>query len=477
MFATRSHWPERFSARRMSAKIKKTMGVKSKTSLYALMISIMLLTPSINIPVPDVMKSLDIYFAGFFIGYILSNGTTRSLVDLAKWPIISLSALTALMVLLEAIYKQGDYTGISLSLRSISTILAALGSAMFMWKQWGVNSGSIFLRITIICAIIQGVVMWASFLFPEIRDSLSVIFYRENIVGREHLVQLRVPGFARTGGDGLSLNHGLLCIVGVMGTYLMFPAGFKRNLLLLVLFASNIGNAFTGRSGLYLATIFLVYLISADHAGRLRLRGLVTFAAIAVVSLVVVGEESDRIGAYGLSLREEYGYEYPIVRLLQGFITRTSEGTYYDDTISSLSGKMVFLPTDQMRAVIGNNNFGQMSSNYIDSDIGYIRMIHGFGVLGLFLFVVGVFLLPLRKITAATKTFNREVLVRAANQPDPRSIVRIAWVVLLYGMIAHWKIIFLSSRIFLFVVFSMLALASLKIRGFERDSKHLARMS
>jgi hypothetical protein len=303
---------------------------------------------------------------------------------------------------------------------------------------------------------------------PAFRDVMSVVFYREMVEGAKHLVLLRVPGFVSTGGDGLSMNQSLLSVSGLMGIFLYFNTSPYRNLLVMGLLFSMLSTAFTGRTGLYLGVFFFV-LIFATQSNNFRIsRGMVKFVGIALAMFVPIVLLSQQIGLYGQFLLEKHGYEYPIVRLLSGFIGMQYEDGYTDSTIQTLLTDMVIVPNDPIRFLLGNGNFGQMSSDLLASDVGYFRMWHGIGLFGLFVFIFGLFLYPVMKIRSLSSNIRKYIVTKKTDRLV-FSCVNILSLVLLYGLLGHYKIFFLSSRIYAFVFFVLLFLIYNQLRSIQRE--------
>ncbi len=438
--------------------------------LAAILLPVMLLAPAINIPVPESLRFLDAYVSLFFILHLLLSGFPRTLEIISKTPILTLLALTALMLGMESIFSIGDSTGILLSIRSIASILAAIGCSLLLWKTMKESALRFFFKVVICCAIAQGLILWLSFFSADFRDLMSLFLHRQKLEGAEHLILMRVPGFASSGGDGLSLNHGLLCVVATMGIFYLYPSSLKRTLLLGVTIAANTGSAFTGRSGLYIGSFFIAVIILTYRNGKLRAkRGsyfLLFVAFLAMILLIF----SSQIGAYGLELRDEYGYEYPVVRLLEGFIAMISDGAYEDRTILLLLQEMFFFPQDPLRLLIGNNDFGQMPVNYIESDVGYVRMIHGFGVFGMLGLLIGVYIIPVWAICRSKSGLQRCFIGNTKEIAEAGFLTQVVLVIFIFGVVSHWKIFYLSTRIYLFVLFVFLSLTYLKINSMRKRS-------
>lgn len=440
-----------------------------------LLVSGMLLTPVLNVPVPVPLRSVDVYISLFLILSVLWTGFLKSLVNISIIPFLTLFALIAQMLALELVFGIGDSTGLFLSLRSIATVLAAICCSSLLWKAWGEDSLEIFFKVIIWCAIVQGMVLWLTFFSPDFRDMMSLIFHRDQSVGREHLILFRSPGFVSTGGDGLSLNQGILCTVAVLGVFYLYAKSFKRTFLLGAIIVANIGSAFTGRSGLYLASVLIALVILTYSNGKLRSRRIIYFFLFVAFFLLVLSIFSTQIGVYGLELLDEYGYEHPIVRLLRGFIEMSFHGGYKDRTILILLQDMVFFPQDPLRLLIGNNDFGQMPVNYIESDIGYVRMIHGFGLIGMACFFFGIFVVPVLIIYRSKISLQRRHGSRGREIVKVDFLAHCVLVILMFGIIAHWKLFYLSTRIFLYVFFVFLSLTYLKINSMQKRLPALPR--
>ena len=434
------------------------------------MIVILLLTPVLNVPGPLFVKSPDVYLQVLLVAFSVFWAFKFHWLPFKKlvFPIFAtLLVLVSQTLINEIIYQFGDstaYTFIRLSL----TISVAYICAIVLIETKKDLALSFFFKTIIFAALLQGTVIWLSFFIPAFRDVMSVVFYRAMVEGADHLYLLRVPGFVPTGGDGLSMNQSLLSVSGLMGVFLYFKTSRYRNLLVIGLLFSMLSTAFTGRTGLYLGVFFFV-LVFATQSNNFRIsRGMVKLVVIALAMFVPIVIFSQQIGIYGQFLLEKHGYEYPIVRLLNGFIAMQYEGGYTDNTIQTLLGDMVIVPNDPIRFLFGNGNFGQMSSATLASDVGYFRMWHGIGLFGLFVFIFGLFIYPLMKIRSLSSNV-RKYIVTKTTDSVVFSNVNILSFVLLYGLIGHYKIFFLTTRIYAFVFFVLLFLIYNQLRSIQRE--------
>jgi hypothetical protein len=188
------------------------------------------------------------------------------------------------------------------------------------------------------------------------------------------------------------------------------------------------------------------------------------------LGFVLIGLFSKSIGDYGFIIRAEHGYEHPIARLLVGFIDMGISDGYQDETVKQLLSSHIIIPDDSIRLIIGNNNFGQYETDSIDSDIGYLRMIYGFGLVGLVAFIFGVFIKPIQQARRALNKYSKLNTNLTNSAEGLRLLFQACIVIIGYGCIAHWKLFFLSTRIFEFIFFLLLFLLLNKI-GVENQKQ------
>jgi len=423
---------------------------KIKKIFFPILISIMLLTPILNLPLTTFFKSLDIYVNIFFIFFILYTFFIQKKINKYFLKIIfALLILIIYLIILELIFQLKDYSAISFLFRSIITIISSYSCAYILSNLYKNSSISYFGKIIFICSIIQGFVIWVSLLSNPFRDFMSFFFYRDFSNENQHLIMLRVPGFVDSGGDGLSMNHGLLCVVGFISMLTMKKAKSAFRVLPFVAIFSAIACLFTGRTGLYMSLFLIILSISLYKNGKFSIFNLSRFILIIFIVFSVFVFFANALGDYGTELKNEYGFEHPVVRFLKGFMNFSSGeiDSYQDDTIIALTTDHVVFPNTFLRFIFGNNSFGT-ANDPIPSDVGYIKYLHGMGFIGLF-YILSFFILCYLFI----KKFLNKITI---NFYLNNNINYLIIIVLLYGFIGHYKIYYLTSRVFLFIFFTYL---------------------
>jgi len=361
------------------------------------------------------------------------------------------------IIFLEIVYEHGDSTGFIIITRSFITVFATLACAQLLIDKYKSGSLKVFVNIIIICVIIQGLVLWFTFLSTDFRDLMSVFFYRDINSESIHLIKLRTPGFVATGGDGLSMNHALLSVVGLMGTYIFYSNSRYLNFLVAILSICMIATTFSGQSGLYMGIIFFVAIIVTRNCNfqiRKKILSVFVFTIAILLPIFIFRQE---IGFLGQSLLDSYGYEYPLVRLLRGFIDYQGSGQFTNDTISVLLTDMVIIPSEPLRFLVGNNDFGQQVRSTIYTDVGYFRMWHGIGLFGLIVFLAGIFIFPVIYTYRAMRTVRRVTKDRFSFG-FVVALYQLLLFVFVFGLIGNYKIFFLSTRIYLFMFFILFIL-------------------
>lgn len=417
-----------------------------------------LLTPQININVEalPILRALDMYSSFIFIFALIVAGIRYKVDGSLISSICSIMVVIAYLLCLELIFQSGDLTGLMAFGRMIVTVLAAYGFSLMLLRIYGSDAVFTFIKIIIFAACVQGAVLWLSFLIPDARDVLSIFFARDASEGREHLVQLRVPGFAMSGGDGLSMNQALLSVIGMIGVRHYYRPMKLYYVMIFGIVAALVSTAFTGRSGLYLGAFwFILFFIMPDYTARsfsvTRLLGLVSVVCVTFFLL----EATLQLAALGLY--DEFGYEHPLVRIFIGIMDAERIGLSPDDTLSTLLHKMIIIPDEVIRFLFGTGDFGQLEYTFIESDVGYIRMWHGFGLIGLVFVIVFIFGYPVVRVLGTLRSMNSPLISLA----DARMLQVVLTMVFVFGFIGHYKILFLTSRIFVFILFAILYLVLL----------------
>lgn len=398
-------------------------------------------TASVNASSP-LLGSLD-----FYAVIVLVFVSCRQLIKtgVASYFAATLCLLVGLVLYLCAVVAlagTNDSSGFRLFGKLVPLVFASHGLALLFVRRFHVEAPQKFFEAAFLVASIQGVVLILSFLDPSVRAFLDQVFVRDYSFG-VHLVEQRVPGFVATGGDGLSLNQALLACVAAGATF------YRRGVVVvaqsLFLAMMVVATIVTGRSGLYLgmATLFVVML---SRRGSFNW-GVAAAVCGVLAVFVVFGKdlfELARENAYLLAA--EQGFNHPIVRALSVFREYDRTGSWLT-SVPFLGSGMWLFPEDDFRAWFGNGEFGRLPGAHLASDIGYVRMLFGLGILGS--------VLAMASIVVPVASCVRRLRHGSATLSYRSQLSYLIVLVVVFGCVGHFKILYLFSRVYFVTLMSL----------------------
>ncbi|MBE7927489.1 hypothetical protein [Pseudomonas saudiphocaensis] len=283
-------------------------------------------------------------------------------------------------------------------------------------------------NLIFICLLAQAIVMSLSYIYPWFDNFLSLFVMKEGL-------DARVGGFQSLGRDSVSMNQaaGALFLFFVM--LFMKRRQAVTNIYyfsaLLLIVGSSI---LSGRTGFFLfvasGAIFLSGKFMLDFLNRptAQIRNLSIAISVLLMMLCVYPFLKD----YAFESKSRViSYSDPIYRILEPL---RKQGEI--SSLEKLRGDMVIFPESDGHLIFGDGHYGRSEGVYVSSDIGYIRMIYGMGLVGLTLFL-SIF---------ASMALNVSRLF------IPSKIKFAFLSFLLFGFLGHLKIVYLSSGAFFFLL-------------------------
>lgn len=224
--------------------------------------------------------------------------------------------------------------------------------------------------------VLHAVIMVSQFLFPTFRD-----FVYQFTMAKYQLdfyQNFRMAGLSGAGGAQVSFVQGLgFCL----GAFLWSKVHAKKTIIVLnfILVFSVI---LSGRSGLipvFLVILFFVFksliwmfnfgVIKKEFFSKSSVFWLLTFFSAIAFGVVRLLEN-----------------EYVVIaleRTFATFISYSETGEFSDNTLVALSNMFV-LPSEFLHILFGKASYLETNTFYdFNTDIGYFRLIWGYGVLGL----------------------------------------------------------------------------------------------
>ena len=268
-------------------------------------------------------------------------------------------------------------------------ITLGIGYELFFYLDLK-NKKNEVINYIIISFLIQSFLQWFFFLFPSV-SSLFNIFRTESMI----LNNIKYSGYrglaiSSTGFFGLSSAYGLVSII----YFTKYNTLFKNNILkYIVFFLLYSGTFFAGRTG-FIALPFILILLIADlknnrqnkeiYRKKLKQLGIVFLSFLLIILLTMQIPKFSKM----------YNYVFELVKNIsngKGFFTTSTDKLIkmYDIDISSKT----FFVGDGKYTVFLNGE----PKYYQGTDVGYLRKILYFGIIGILLsFVLEILIFDIK---------------------------------------------------------------------------------
>lgn len=231
--------------------------------------------------------------------------------------------------------------------------------------------------------VVHAIVILLQFAYPAFRDFTYAVLLDFNVLAYNKT--FRMPGLAGAGGAQLSAVQGLGFMIGVhlavvTRRYLPFLVG---NVLLVASFV------LTGRTGFVLVGIAIPYLVTISiwREGRIaaqewpRRRTLSVVFALACAFFVI--RYLPRIYA---SFSESTTLAIAVERSFRTYLNYQESGRVTDETINELNN-MYAIPSSTGQLLVGDAVEYDNTGGVYASDLGYVRQLFGYGIVGLALHI------------------------------------------------------------------------------------------
>ncbi len=292
------------------------------------------------------------------------------------------------IALFQSFITTGDLIQIILKpIRILVTLIAGYAIVKSIEKKYPEKYTSIILNF-IYCSILShAVIMIVQFHNPVFREFIYGYTFGGEVRSTFDY-DFRMGGLSgSTGGAVLSVVQS----IGVVLVPFLLKRTSNRYIKGIYIFSAIFivySILICGRSGIWSMIIFtlLATLILDSRSRRfkfLKLIKILLFLFIGIFILIIAIE----------NLANNDPIFFALNRTLDTFINFKESGNFEDGTVNTLKGHLLF-PTDLVTLIFGDTevNVNTQFDRKLDSDIGYIRNIWGFGIFGF-----GVYLLPILK--------------------------------------------------------------------------------
>jgi hypothetical protein len=305
-----------------------------------------------------------------------------------RWVLFAMLGFTVYVLMLSVGQQSLQYVSALRVLRACIILLAAWVLCDSLWKQDHISGKKLLLSTIFYSTAAHGLLMFMQYLFPDFREVIARYTFAGE--GVDINLRTRMPGLTTGGGAQLSVFQSLGLIV--------FPFCFAMSASVVSRIALGVGLAviafsvvLSGRSGMYTAVLFfpaaLLYVGANSKSGGF-IRLLTTFLSVSAI-IALSGFVAFVLHSTLLSSKYGSDYEgYTFSRNLDMFLNE-EQGLMRNDTIYELWNYDLLFPKDLKTLVVGNQvhlehsqNSSGSAARSLDSDIGYVRILFGYGIIG-----------------------------------------------------------------------------------------------
>lgn len=296
-----------------------------------------------------------------------------------------------ILALTTAIITDWDVIDVAVRavLRPIKTAILLLGvvsltqlTISYYVRLNNANSREVFYKVIEIifyCIVLHALIMVLQFLVPSFKNfiySLTMAQYQ-----LEHYQFFRMAGLSGGGGAQVSVVQSL----GILLGFSLLRQNRSHLTIILAQLLIIMSIFLSGRSGFLTVFIvvlfyFLLSLLFLIYSSRIVLKfsRLALYFCLFGAFVVVI--------TYLLQVNDYFMVAFE--RTFDTFINYKESGELSDNTLSAL-GQMFILPTEFMHLLFGRASFLENNTFYnINTDIGYFRLIWGYGLFGLLLHIL-----------------------------------------------------------------------------------------
>lgn len=277
-------------------------------------------------------------------------------------------------------------------LNAFLAMFGAFGLSLLLVRRFDAGSALFLVKSIYFSGVAHAIIMIVAFFFAPARE-VVYSFVVLGDTGQEFIENLyRAPGLTTGGGDSLSIIQATALVFGI---YYLVTLRNRVSLLALLFHLT------------FLIFLVISVLLSARTGSVIVMLGLFLLGSMHFFLMLRDGKSSRTtlmkvgllLGVFSFSLPALYLWfmssEYPrlAMRAFELYINWAEYGELKTSSTEQLK-TMYFLPKSEMHLLFGNGNFGRDAAlGIIPSDVGYVRVWFGGGILGIMMFYMPIFLM------------------------------------------------------------------------------------
>lgn len=251
-------------------------------------------------------------------------------------------------------------------------IVIAIGYELIAYIDYK-NKKSKILNYVIISFLIQSSLQWFFFLFPSVSKIFNIFRTEGMILNNIKYAGYRGLAISSSGFFGLSSAYGLISILYFTKYNTLFKNNTVKILMFLLMFS---GTFFAGRTGFVaLPFIFILLMVKAiknrKEIKRKINKKTILISIMCLIFIILLYVITFKIPKFA----QMYSYAFELFENIfsgDGFTTTST------DKLIAMYNREISPKT----FIIGDGKYTDKNSYYMNTDVGYLRKIFYFGILG-----------------------------------------------------------------------------------------------
>lgn len=244
--------------------------------------------------------------------------------------------------------------------------------ASMMFKAYGPDTKTVLVNVILFLITAHGLLMVAQMLSPDIRE-----FTLQYTNGGDESIHImnregRMAGLFGGGGAYLSVFQSFGTLLSI---FLYFGASKTMKFVyILAALLCLVSALLAGRTGMYVAIAMIIFtpiLINRKPLGWYLRLGVVVFLLVSSLGVLITQLYADLPN-----------FEWLVNRTFRTLTVYMETGVFKDNTLSTLASEAVFTQ-DIMIYFVGLGTDDGFYGRYFQTDVGYLKYLGAFGVIGM----------------------------------------------------------------------------------------------
>jgi hypothetical protein len=278
----------------------------------------------------------------------------------------------------------------SLDIRGVSggfVAIFSVGSAFYLATKLSKFDYGNFLILINYPLLINNLIILLIFSSDQFKS-----FFYDIVAVNPRIHDYPIPRYSGLVYDGFSFASTLnaiyfLILFFIVSNYWKLISFKVKSFVIINLCMTVFTTVLVGRTGLGLIFVGMAFFLLYDFIFISVIKKLFfllksSFTLIILSAVILLGYTF----LYDLPIFEYINYG------LKFYTDIFSSGEFSDSSLDDIRNNMYFLPEGILSNIFGIGNFGR-GKEYIRSDIGFVLGIHGFGILGIFLYLFSILLI------------------------------------------------------------------------------------